>query len=631
MNRIVVKFVSCCLAVCMLSACYKEEHWGFPGPFEQEVVLPDTLPFPFDKDRQAGVWMVKDGEVFHDKVLFRGFTDYYAGGDTISWIKEANGMRLIPHRNPYPVTVADHVGGRENSYRHNWAVAKSFLPVGKGHRFYMYIKATVGTFSGTAAGLVLGSSWENGKEFLFGFDGNSNVAPKFFLDLYERTFSVNPEDGWPAVNEVITPGMPAEFETIIVDNLFYIKVNGVLCFKMQLPAQQEYYFPAAIRPWRNFMTVHDFYYEASDSHRYNQAFHEQESGYNFIQRPALALGGQGEILLFAEGRGTYQDAHERILQNARPIGDTDIILRRSTDDGNSWSEDIQVVVGQGSAATYANPQVVKSKEGNLILQYSKLDYLFDGKQYVLDPSSQQIFQIISSDDGKNWSAPKDITAALKQNGEYLEHAAGHGITLNNPKNSGRIVMPVNVGSNKVAVVYSDDQGANWQHSEQVKGSNLRNGAVVELNDGRLMMLMGHTNVTPANRFVSYSEDGGVNWSDATSYGNGLETGQFGHTFSGALVSGGDGTLFAVTPQNRATDPRSYGMSPVFANSPLYFTSSDQGGSFRHSGALFDKLTYGTYVVPVGQMDALVLPSGKLLIATEGGISTPSEGIVVYIK
>lgn len=631
MNRILMKFLSCCVVVLLLSACYKEEHWGFPGPFEQDTVLPDSLPFPFDVERQAGVWMVKDGEVFHDKVLFRGFTDYYAGGDTISWVKQADGMRLIPHRNPYPVTVADHVGGRENSYRHNWAVAKSFLPVGKGHSFYMYIKATVGTFAGTAAGLVLGSSWENGKEFLMGFDGNSNVAPKFFLDLYERTFSVNPEDGWPTVNEVITPGVPAEFETIIDDNLFYIKVNGVLCFKMQLPEQQEYYFPVAIRPWRNFMTVHDFYYEASSTHRYNQAFYEQESGYNFIQRPALAFGSQGEVLLFAEGRGSYLDAHQRILQNEQAIGDTDIILRRSTDNGNSWEQDIQVVVGEGSSATYANPQVVKSESGTLILQYSKLEYLFNGQEYELDPGAQHIFQVTSSDDGKNWSSPKEITSALKVNDDYVSHAAGHGITLKSPKNKGRIVMPVNVGSNRAAVIYSDDQGVSWLHAGEIKGSNLRNPVVAELNDGRLMMLLGHTNVTPRNRLVSYSEDGGHSWSDAVSYGSGLETGQFGHTFPGALVRNEQGTLFAVTAQNRATDPRSYGMSPVLANSPLYFKSSNQGESFSNSGPLFDKLTYGTYVVPVGQMDALVLPNGKLLVATEGGISTPSEGIVVYIK
>src|SRR5690606_42126976 len=45
---------------------------------------------------------------------------------------DLNGMRLIQHRNPYPVTNADHVGGRENSYRNNWVVSKYFVPVGKG-------------------------------------------------------------------------------------------------------------------------------------------------------------------------------------------------------------------------------------------------------------------------------------------------------------------------------------------------------------------------------------------------------------------------------------------------------------------------------------------------------------------
>lgn len=629
MNRLSIQFTFLCIFF-LLMGCYKEEHWGFPGPYEEETVLPDSLPFPFDKDRQAGVWLMKDGNAMDDKILFKGFTDFYAAGDTLSWIKESNGMRLIQHRNPYPVTNADHVGGRENSYRNNWVVSKTFLPVGKGHRFYMYFKASVGTFNGTAAGIVLGNSWENGKEFIFGFDGFSNIAPQFFLDLYERTFTVNPEAGWPTVNEVITPGIPAEFETVIVDNLFYIKVNGVLCFKMQLPDQALYYYPAAIRPWRNFLTIHDFYFEASDTFNYNQAYTQKEQGYNFIQRPSLVTVNDGSILMFAEGRGAYDNSVMRVAQTSRAIGDVDIILKTSTDGGLTWSKEKQIVAGESNNVTYANPQVVKAKNGDVILHYNKIGYLLSGTTYNLDPTQLRIYQRVSKDNGKSWSAEQDITSQIKLTNIGVQHVSGHGITMKNTSQSGRLLMPIQLDNNQAGVAYSDDQGQVWKVS-MLSGTNLRSPSIVELNDGRLMMLLSHTAVTPKNKLVAYSSDAGVTWTKPATFSNGLVTGEFGHTFPAAFVSNSDGKLFCITPQNRASDPRTYGMSPVFANTPILYTSENFGAEFNKIGPLVEHLTHNNYVVPVGNIDAVVLNNGKLLIASDGGVSTPYESIVTYIK
>lgn len=631
MNKFKPFLLCCCLFILLASSCYKEQHWKFPGPYEEEVQLNDSLPFPFDNEKSGGVWLMKDGKASLDKILFKGFTDYYAGGDTISWVHESNGMRLIQHRNPYPVTTADHVGGRENSYRNNYAVSKYFVPVGKGQNFYMYFKATIGTFNGTAAGIVLGTSWENGREFIFGFDGFSNVAPQFFLDFYERTFTINSDAGWPTVNEVITPGIPAEFEVVIVDNLFYIKVNSVLCFKMQLPEQRLFYYTPSIRPWRNFMTLHDFYIESPGSYTVDYAFFNKEFDYNFIQRPALITDSKGDVLLFAEGRGSYQDAYQRVAQNSRAIGNTDIIVRRSTDEGKTWSNEITVLAGENNTDTYANPQIVKANNGNLVLHYSKIAYTRTGNNYVVDPSQQIIYQRISTDDGRSWSDEKDITNQLRNSIVDIQHVSGHGISLKHANRQNRLIMPLNVGTNQIRVVYSDDMGENWITASVISGTNLRNPSIVELNDGRLMMLLSHTNVTPRNKLVSYSSDAGSTWSVASSYSNGIVSGDFGHTLPSVLISNNKNELYYITPLGRGTDSRSYSMSPVYGNSPTLYTSDNQGISFLSQGAVFQKPTYNTYLVPVGNMDAVLLRSGKILIATEGGINTPFEGIVIYEK
>ncbi|MEI5985483.1 sialidase family protein [Sphingobacterium sp. PU5-4] len=631
MKKIIKYLLGCSICLIIFNSCYKEQHWDFPGPYEEEKITPDSLPFPFDENRMAGIWLMKDGKPDLQKILFKGFTDYYAGGDTISWVQEQNGMRLIQHRNPYPITNADHVGGRENSYRNNYAVSKYFVPVGKGKNFYMYFKATIGTFNGTAAGIVLGNSWENGREFIFGFDGFSNIAPQFFLDFYERTFSVNPEAGWPTVNEVITPGVPAEFETAIVDNLFYIKINGVLCFKMQLPEQKLFFYTPSIRPWRNFLTIHDFYIESQEAFTVNYAFYNKEFNYNFIQRPALTTDNNGDLLLFAEGRGSYENAYQRVAQTSRPIANTDIILRRSSDGGKSWSKEIDVIAGENSNDTYAYPQILKNNTGTLFLYYSKIDYIQNGTSFILEPGQQKIYQRISNDNGNSWSGEQDITNQIKTQSVDVQLGSGHGIVLKSTNNKGRLILPMNVGSNRVQVAISDNNGLEWKLGGEILGSNLRNPSIVELADGKLMMLLSHSNVTPRNKMVSYSSDGGTTWTTATSFSNGINTGDFGHTFPSVLVQNDAGKLFYVSPLGRGTDVRSYGMSPVYANSPTLFTRDQQNQSFINQGPLFDKMAYNTYLVPVGNLDAVLLPSGKILIATEGGINTPFEGIITYEK
>ncbi|MGN6065525.1 hypothetical protein, partial [Brevundimonas diminuta] len=147
---------------------------------------------------------------------------------------------------------------------------------------------------------------------------------------------------------------------------------------MQLPDQALYYYPAAIRPWRNFLTIHDFYFEASDTYSYNQAYTQKEQGYNFIQRPSLVTANDGSILMFAEGRGAYDNSVMRVAQTSRAIGDVDIILKTSTDGGLTWSKEKQIVAGESNNLTYANPQVVKAKNGDVILHYNKIGYLLSG-------------------------------------------------------------------------------------------------------------------------------------------------------------------------------------------------------------------------------------------------------------
>ena len=615
----------------VLMGCYKEEHFDFPGPFDLgRSNVPDPLPFPFDKNRQTGKWLMKDGVPDHEKILFKGYTDYFAKGDTLSWVQKPDGVHEIPHFNYYSLSNADHFAGDANSYKYNWVYSKYFVPVGAGRGFYMYAKVTFGTLNATAAALVLGTSWDTKDIFTFGLDGGG-AEPKFFLNVYGMTIGVEPSMGWPNIHQVMVPGVPADLEVVITDGIFYVKINNILVFSFRIGTERMYFYTPQIRPWRNFMKIHDMYIESSEMYTMNYAMHEYEKEYNKIQAPALAKAENGNLLLFAEGRGTPANANERVAQNTMPVGNTDIIMKRSVDGGATWEEQIKVIAGQGSNITYCFPQIVSQESGKIILQYSSINTSFANKVYTYDAGSQRIYQVESTDNGNSWTAPAEITSSLKDVASgHVQNGPGHGIELQSDIYRKRLIMPLTYSKNVVKVAISDDGGASWRLGKAVSGSRLKHASVVELADGRLMMVVGHTNASPKNKLVSYSSDGGESWSTAANVASEIRTGDYGHLFAGTLLKGKNGEILFVNPTGRESDTEVKN-SPAYPTVPVLFKSGDNGTSFSSLGALFTKESYSGYAAPLGFMDAVVLNDGTVVIAGEGGVESPAEGIVIYKK
>lgn len=631
-NKIAQYAILLLCIIILITGCYKEEHYSFPGPYENEGEIPtDTLPFPFDKNREAGVWLMKDGVADYSKILFKGYTDYFVKGDTLSWVTRPDGVHMIPHYNYYPLSNDDHFAGDANSYKYNWVYPKYFVPQGSGKSFYWYAKVTYGTLSATASGLKLGKSWDNGEDFVFGMDGaGTSGEPKFFIDLYGTTVSVNTDLGWPTVTQVLIPGIPAEIEVVIHDELFYVKINGNLAFSFKLPHEQAFFYTPQIRPWRNFVAVHDMYMESNEMYTLNYAMYEHEQGYNRIQAPALAKAANGDLLLFAEGRHNPASAKERVAQNTIPVGDCDIIMKRSTDGGETWDEQIQVIAGASSGATYCYPQVITTGEGKIILQYAEISGSFNGNNYIYDKNSQHLYQTESTDNGTTWSAPAEITSFVQQTVGYIKNGNAHGIELQSDAYSKRLLMPLTYSNNSIRVAVSDDQGRTWRLSEAVGGNKLQYGSIVELSDGRIMMVSGHANTSPKNKMVSYSTDGGETWSTGQNIVGDVATGNYGQLYPGVLVKGKNNEIILINSTNRESDAETKN-SPIFPVTPVMFTSTDEGTTFASSSPLFTKEAYSGYNAPFGFMDAVVLDDGSVVIAGEGGVESPAEGIVIYRK
>lgn len=226
-------------------------------------------------------------------------------------------------------------------------------------------------------------------------------------------------------------------------------------------------------------------------------------GYHTYRIPSLIRTRKGTLLAFCEGR-----------RNARgDTGDIDIVLRRSTDRGRTWSG--PVTTHEMGSDTIGNPcPVVERKSGAIHLLLTSNPGHMTQKQIDDQslPGTRQVWHSQSSDDGITWSKAVEITAAVKQpNWTWYATGPGVGIQLR----SGRLVVPCDhtVAGTKADfshAIYSDDQGRTWKLGSP-SGEGVNECQVVELRDGSLLMNM-RSNHGRHRRAVSRSRDGGISWS-----------------------------------------------------------------------------------------------------------------------
>lgn len=240
----------------------------------------------------------------------------------------------------------------------------------------------------------------------------------------------------------------------------------------------------------------------------DQLYTAGEGGYNCFRIPVIISSKNGTILAFAEGR----------KKNCGDAGDIDLVMKRSTDNGLTWSP-LQLVWSDGEN-TCGNPApVVDSKTGKIIL-LSTWNLGTDHEPAIIDQTSKdtrRIFMLSSIDDGQSWTSPREITASVKLP-EWTWYATGpvNGIQLESGKHKGRLVIPcdhIEAGTKKnfSHVIYSDNGGDDWKLGGSTPEDKVNECTVAELPKGMLMLNMRNYSSLRARK-VSLSKDGGQTWS-----------------------------------------------------------------------------------------------------------------------
>ncbi|MFI2072926.1 exo-alpha-sialidase [Streptomyces triculaminicus] len=191
-----------------------------------------------------------------------------------------------------------------------------------------------------------------------------------------------------------------------------------------------------------------------------RADEDPDIGYACYRIPALVTTTRGTLLAFAEGR----------RDNCGDATDIDLVVRRSTDGGRTWSR--PRVTDPGDGDTHGNPApVVDRRTGRIVLLTTYNDGRGDDGNCDV-PCDRTPHTQYSDDDGVSWSRPRDVTAAIRPPGwnSWYATGPGHGIQLAHGPHRGRLVVGLNAEShdggrmtaNHAALALSDDGGAHWR-------------------------------------------------------------------------------------------------------------------------------------------------------------------------
>jgi sialidase-1 len=248
-----------------------------------------------------------------------------------------------------------------------------------------------------------------------------------------------------------------------------------------------------------------------------EVFEAGKGGYALYRIPGLVVTAKGAVLAYCEARRSNSD-----------WGAIDLMIRRSTDGGKTWSNPQKVEPIPGAKSknpliighprvhtnelTYNNPVVIADRNGAIHFLFC-FEYM-------------RCFYQRSDDDGLTWSKAREITTSFdgfrkSYDWKVLATGPGHGIQLKN----GRLLIPVwiSLGTGAAAhrpsvsaTIFSDDQGHTWQ-SDEIAAPDTKDwvfpneAMVIQLADGRVMLNI-RTESKGNRRLVTTSPDGATRWS-----------------------------------------------------------------------------------------------------------------------
>ena len=258
-------------------------------------------------------------------------------------------------------------------------------------------------------------------------------------------------------------------------------------------------------------------------------------GYKSFRIPAIVRAPNGDLLAFAEGR----------VAGSGDFGDIDIVMKRSTDKGKTWSAS-QVVAGYdklqaGNPAPVFDLSDPAFPKGRLFLFFNTGNN-HEG-EVRKGKGLREVWYKTSTDAGVTWAEPVNITTQVHKpkmpdvNADYnytedwrsYANTPGHGMQMTEEPFKGRIYIAANHSAGdpkpkgadyQAHGFYSDDHGKTFKLSETISFEGSNESTAAEISGGRVMFNARNQKGDVRARIVAVSSDGGAKW-DSTYFDHNL--------------------------------------------------------------------------------------------------------------
>ena len=224
--------------------------------------------------------------------------------------------------------------------------------------------------------------------------------------------------------------------------------------------------------------------------------------------PSLVTTPRGTLLAFIDGRLRRHD-----------ITPTIIYLRRSTDDGRTWSAPTPVLQDPTNHTEFSGEPVVDPLTGVVHFVYNAASFV----RHAPPCSACTHFVTRSGDDGLTWTPSEPLNVTGPPNRTWGGGLAS-GVALTRGPHAGRLLLALRhdcgCGTLRASfVIFSDDHGATWAGGDEMilipqYGGGWTECQVAELHNGSVLMTSRNLYGKDSGqgpRLFARSDDGGATW------------------------------------------------------------------------------------------------------------------------
>lgn len=255
-------------------------------------------------------------------------------------------------------------------------------------------------------------------------------------------------------------------------------------------------------------------------------FQNGDDGYLCYRIPAIVKAPDGNLLAFCEARRLSCSDH----------GDVRIVLKRSTDNGQTWSK-LAIVAEYGNNQA-GNPAPVfdmsdkRYPQGRLFLFYNtgtgSEAEVRNGK------AMREVWYKTSLDGGQTWSTPVNITRFVskpnfpqinpaynfKEDWRHYANTPGHALQLSKGIYRGRIFIAANHSEGAALAqgkdyfahgFYTDDHGKTWKITPNVTYAGSNESTAAESSNGGILLNCRNQSGDAKYRIMATSTSAGAKW------------------------------------------------------------------------------------------------------------------------